>query len=228
MSINATLDSAIISAFPNYRAAVVLIEGIQGSDSNEFSDSLLTAAEAFGKSLLESKLVDEIYEVSTWRDAFLSFGVKQRVARSSLESLLRRCEKGLPRIDLITDIYNSISIKHLTPIGGENFDQYSGVPTLKFAEGNEIFEIATEGSVTNESPEKGEIIWADDLGATCRRWNWRQCMRTRLDVNTENALFIFDGLGENAEEKVIKASDELIEISKQLWADCSITRIVLP
>ncbi len=228
MSINASLDSAIVSAFPNYRAAVVLIEGIQGGASNEFSDSLLTSAEAFGKSLLESKPVEEIYEVSSWRDAFLSFGVKQRVARSSLESLLRRCEKGLPRIDLITDIYNSVSITHLTPIGGENFDQYSGIPTLKFAEGNEIFEIATEGSVTNEPPEKGEIIWADDLGATCRRWNWRQCMRTRLDVNTKNALFIFDGLGENAEEKVIKASDELIEISHHLWASCSISRTLLP
>ena len=44
----------------------------------------------------------------------------------------------------------------------------------------------------------GEIVWRDDAGVTCRRWNWRQCVRTRLTEATTEALFIIDGLGPDA------------------------------
>jgi DNA/RNA-binding domain of Phe-tRNA-synthetase-like protein len=31
-----------------------------------------------------------------------------------------------------------------------------------------------------DQPEPGEVIWRDDDGVTCRCWNWRQCVRTRI------------------------------------------------
>jgi DNA/RNA-binding domain of Phe-tRNA-synthetase-like protein len=39
------------------------------------------------------------------------------------------------------------------------------------------------------------VVWRDDLGVTCRRWNWRQCARTRITGSTTSAVFILDGLG---------------------------------
>ena len=38
-------------------------------------------------------------QLAAWRSAFLSFGVKPRQARSSVEALVRRVDAGLPRID---------------------------------------------------------------------------------------------------------------------------------
>jgi DNA/RNA-binding domain of Phe-tRNA-synthetase-like protein len=38
------------------------------------------------------------------------------------------------------------------------------------------------------------VIWRDDTGVTCRRWNWRQCTRTRITEDTKNALFILERL----------------------------------
>jgi DNA/RNA-binding domain of Phe-tRNA-synthetase-like protein len=46
----------------------------------------------------------------------------------------------------------------------------------------------------DEHPRPGEIVWADTLGVTCRRWNWRQCTRTRLVEGTTRAYFLFDAL----------------------------------
>ena len=46
-----------------------------------------------------------------------------------------------------------------------------------------------------EHPEPGEVVWRDDDGVTCRRWNWRQCARTRLTTQTTRAVFILDALG---------------------------------
>jgi DNA/RNA-binding domain of Phe-tRNA-synthetase-like protein len=47
-----------------------------------------------------------------------------------------------------------------------------------------------------EHPEPGEVIWRDDDGVTCRCWNWRQCVRTRITHATTSAMFILDGLAE--------------------------------
>jgi DNA/RNA-binding domain of Phe-tRNA-synthetase-like protein len=40
----------------------------------------------------------------------------------------------------------------------------------------------------------GEVVWRDDIGVTCRRWNWRQGTRTRLTETTTRAFFVFDAL----------------------------------
>ncbi len=39
------------------------------------------------------------------------------------------------------------------------------------------------------------MVWRDDRGVTCRRWNWRQCVRTRITHSTTTAMFVLDGLG---------------------------------
>ena len=45
-----------------------------------------------------------------------------------------------------------------------------------------------------EYPEPGEVIWRDDIGVTCRRWNWRQGVRTRLDSGAQTMWFILESL----------------------------------
>lgn len=223
--LEAFIDPKIYEVYPEYQVALVRLAGIKGQTSNDFTEKLLVQAEQIGKELLSSTQLENIDEIATWRNAYLKFGVKQRVARSSYESLLRRCEKGLPRIDLITDLYNYISIKHRLPIGGEDFSKYSGKPKLMIADGDENFETVLEGKPHIEHPDKGEVIWADDLGVTCRRWNWRQCTRTHLNTQTKDALFIFDGLGSNVETILKSASSELIGHAQTLWTNLEFEQI---
>jgi DNA/RNA-binding domain of Phe-tRNA-synthetase-like protein len=144
------------------------------------------------------------------------------VARSSVEALARRVETGLPRINWLTDIYNAISVKYLLPIGGENFDKYVGAPRLKFATGEELFDTMANGEAVNESPDAGEVVWVDDNGVTCRRWNWRQCVRTRLDLETTTALFIFDGLDLDSAARIEVASNELFTHIANKWPESTV------
>jgi len=44
---------------------------------------------------------------------------------------------------------------------------------------------------------------------TCRRWNSRQCTRTRLTPATTSALFILDGLGPIGPHELMAAGDDL-------------------
>ncbi|MFI0433654.1 MAG: B3/4 domain-containing protein, partial [Candidatus Nanopelagicales bacterium] len=105
-----------------------------------------------------------------------------------------RVDAGLPRIDRLTDLYNAVSVAHVLPIGGENLDRYVGAPRLCRARGDEPFDTVANGEPITITADAGEVLWRDDLGVTCRRWNWRQCVRTRLDEGTAHVLFILDGL----------------------------------
>lgn len=199
------------SAHPDYVAIVMTVHGVQGGESDERSEAILVRAEEAATEWLSQQPIEEIQVVRAWREKFLSFGVKHKVAKSSFESLLKRAPKGLPRVDRLTDLYNAISVLHQVPIGGEDLDRYEGSAHLVIASGHESFDARENGELVVVSPEPGEIIWRDDVGVTCRRWNWRQCVRTRLTTETSNAVFIFDGVGSDARDRVEAAALELAE-----------------
>lgn len=206
----AWIDDRVRAARPDYLAVLLAVDGLAPGPTSEHSERLLAAAEVHAQERLAGREPHELPEVAAWRDAFLGFGVKPREARSSVEALLRRTGSGLPRIDRLTDVYNAVSVTHLVPIGGEDLAFYDGPARLVVATGVETFDTVADGEPVVQSPSPGEIVWRDDSGVTCRRWNWRQCVRTRLTTSTTTALFIVDGLGPDAEERAERAVDDLI------------------
>ena len=202
---------AVFEQVPGYQVLLVVASGLRGGPSDESSDAALRRAEQAATVRLAGAAPESLPEVAAWREAFLSFGAKPRQARSSVEALLRRVDAGLPRINRLTDLYNALSIEHLLPVGGEDLDHYVGPPRLVVASGDESFDTVTDGEATIVSPEPGEIVWRDDRGVTCRRWNWRQCVRTRLTEDTVNGLFIFDGLAPLPPDSLRAAGDALVE-----------------
>lgn len=218
---------SVWSAHPDYVALVMTVHGIQGGESDTQSDAMLVRAEAQATKWLSVAPIEEMSEVRKWREKFLSFGVKHKTAKSSVEALLKRSGKGLPRVDRLTDLYNAISVLHQVPIGGEDLDTYQGSAQLVVATGTEEFATRENGEVVNLSPAPGEIIWRDDSGVTCRRWNWRQCVRTRLNTQTRNAVFIFDGIGADAQLRVTDAARELADTIENWWPGVRIEERIL-
>ena len=129
---------------------------------------------------------------------------------------MRRAD-ALPRINALTDAYNAVSVRFQTPLGGENLAAYDGPLRLVRATGDEEFGTLASGAETVEHPEPGEVVWRDGAGVTCRRWNWRQCCRTRLTEQTTDAVFICDvldvepGDGEQRAQDVLGALTEALE-----------------
>jgi DNA/RNA-binding domain of Phe-tRNA-synthetase-like protein len=207
----AHVDDAVLALRPDYRALLIVATGVRGGPSDEAGDAALTRAEVRARRRLDGSPPEALPEIAAWRDAFVGFGVKPRQARSSVEALLRRVDAGLPRIDRLTDLYNAISVEHLVPVGGENLDHYVGPPRLVRALGDEPFDTVVDGEPTTITADAGEVIWRDDLGVTCRRWNWRQCVRTRLDSSTTSVLFILDALQPLDTDRLQVAGSALVE-----------------
>lgn len=220
----ATIDPAIGELRPDYRALLLAVQGIEPGPSDEGSEALLVRAEAAAQEVTASLPIEEIPEIAAWRDAYRAFGAKPQRTRNSLEALTRRAEVGLPRVNRLTDIYNAISVIHRIPLGGEDLQKYVGPPRLLRALGQEPFDTVSEGEIVIEHPEKGEVVWCDDAGVTCRRWNWRQARRTQLSDATTSALFILDALTPVSDAGLQAAADELAEHLLRLGSSVTIAQ----
>ena len=191
----AAIDGPVMELRPDYTALIIVAEDLRPGPPDQATDALLADAEAGARAALAGRAAAELEPVDAWRAAYQAFGAKPKRTRPSVEALLRRVEGGLPRIDRLTDIYNAMSLKHLLPIGGEDLGEYRGPARLVRAVGDEPFDTTRDGQPVTEHPEPGEVVWRDDAGVTCRRWNWRQARRTQLSDDTTAALFILDALG---------------------------------
>jgi DNA/RNA-binding domain of Phe-tRNA-synthetase-like protein len=177
----AYVDAAVFALRPDYRVLLLAVDGLVTGPSDQESDALLQAAEDAARQALSVRSVDQLPHVAAWREAYRAFGAKPQRTRNSVEALLRRAGSGLPRVNRLTDTYNAISVLHQIPLGGEDLTRYSGSPRLVCATGTEPFDTVADGAAAIEHPDPGEVVWCDDAGVTCRRWNWRQARRTQLD-----------------------------------------------
>jgi DNA/RNA-binding domain of Phe-tRNA-synthetase-like protein len=202
MNVGVHVSPEVAAAWPDYRAAVVIAEGVRNGPSDAASERLLADAEDAARLLGLERAADDP-RIAAWRRTFSEFGSKPSRYPSSAEALLARVLKGgeLPRINALVDTYNAVSLKHVIPVGGEDLDQLQGDLRLVRA-------------------DDGEVVWRDDVGVTCRRWNWRQEPRTQLTEATKNAFFVFDSLP--PQQSLGAAVRELIEHLQARGAEAGI------
>ena len=212
---------------PDYRVGLLEVRGIEPAASDAASEALLDRAQAFATELLSQTAVEDVPHIAAWREAYRRFGAKPQRTRNSLEALVRRAVDGLPRVNRLTDIYNAMSVLHLVPLGGEDLDHYSGAAHLVRAVGDESFDTPIDGQIVIEHPEPGEVVWRDDAGVTCRRWNWRQGVRTRLTDGTTSALFILDALEPMDDLALTSALDDIAGRLTELGRSVTVERRII-
>jgi DNA/RNA-binding domain of Phe-tRNA-synthetase-like protein len=198
------VSDAVREAFPGYRAGVVVASGVVNGPSVPLSVELAS--------------LDHPH-LAAWREAFRAFGAKPKRYQCSAEALIRRPE-GLPSINRLVDLYNAVSVRWAVPVGGEDIDRVVGTVRLVFASGDEDFD-------GGDPPKPGEVVWGDSIGVTCRRWNWRQGVRTRLTEETRRAYFLFDALPEFDDASLAGAMDDLESLLCEACPEASLSSFVV-
>ncbi|ABP62188.1 B3/4 domain-containing protein [Enterobacter sp. 638] len=209
-----SIDPRLASIAPGFRALSIMVEAAPILHPEVAPAALARACQQ----VLNDDVAWADAHLTAWDDIFKTFGAKPKRTPCSANALRKRVlkEGELPSLDPIVDIYNAISVRYAIPVGGENFAAYSGVPRLTIADGSEPFDTLKEGQPIVEYPDAGEVIWRDDIGVTCRRWNWRQGVRTRLDSQAKTMWFILESLPAMPYEALEAAGEELINHLQQL------------
>ena len=207
-SFSPSIDPSLSRIAPGFRALSILVEPAPLLHPEVAEAALKQTC----KDVVEDDVPWAAAHLDAWHEVFKAFGAKPKRTPNSADALRKRVLKdgSLPAIDPVVDLYNAISIRYALPVGGENAEAYIGNPRLTLAEGNEAFDIMKEGEPTLESPDVGEVIWRDDKGVTCRRWNWRQGIRTRLDSQAQHMWFILESLPAMPQEALQQAGDAFI------------------
>lgn len=208
-AVSPSISPEIYRIAPGFRALSISVEAAPVADERVGEIALREACEA----VLSGQPAWADAHLNAWGDVFRAFGAKPKRTPCSAEALRKRVLKDgtMAALDPVVDLYNAVSIRYAVPVGGENFAAYTGKPRLVVADGTEIFDTMKDGQPGSESPDAGEVVWRDDTGVTCRRWNWRQGIRTRLSVADSRMWFILESLPQMPLEELHDAGRMLTE-----------------
>jgi len=191
-----SIQKELFDLLPDLTIAMVVARGLDNTHpSGEIDQLLQQAIEALKKNFVGDKAQDHP-RIKPWRTAFAKLGISGSKFPSSVESMARRILKGdpFPRINPLVDLYNSVSLRHLIPMGGHDLDTLQGNIYLRFAEGWEPF--TPMGGGERAAVPKGELVYRDDREVLTRNWVWRQCEKDKATEKTRNIFIPIDVLGE--------------------------------
>lgn len=214
-----SVSPEIFALRPDYRALSLIADGVHNCARHAASDEIVAAVQtaqpwpAWGDAHVEA-----------WREAYRGFGAKPQRTPSSVEALAKRLrgDGQLPHINAVVDLYNALSVRLALPIGGENRAAYVGDPILRRAGGHETFDTVKDGAPFLEAVPAGEVVWVDGQGVTCRRWNWRQGVRTRIELATTQMWFVLERLEPMPMTALHEAGELLAATLRKLGADVTI------
>lgn len=190
------IQKELFDLLPDLTIGMVVVTGLDNTRPSKEIDHLLQQAiEELKKNFTVDKPQDHP-RIKPWRTAFAKIGISGSKFPSSIESMARRILKGdpFPKINPLVDLYNSISLKHLVPMGGHDLDRLQGNIFLRFAEGWEPF--TPMGGRETVIVPKGELVYRDDQEVLTRNWVWRQCEKDKTTEKTRNIFIPIDVLGE--------------------------------
>ena len=182
----------ITNAFPDYRVAVVVAEGLTIAPERPRRARCADRASARRRRARQwgGTELSQIPGVAAWRAAYKGFGIKQTRYRSSVERLVKNVLAGRPlaRVNAFVDLYNAVSLAHVLPLGADDLDKVTPPLAFRYAREGDSFVDMAEAGEEPEAPKAGEVVYADAAHVLCRRWNWRQDARTLITPATTRAV----------------------------------------
>lgn len=209
------ISEQVFAVAPSFVRGVVIGRGIDNSGERAKLVELLRKIE---QETLENDSLEDLRghpRVASWRALYTELGVNPNKFVSSIESLCKRVRKGaeLPYINTAVALFNYFSLKHIVPSGGDDLAAVEGDLRLIRAKGDEPF-VAFNSDVT-EYPLEGEVIYTDDTEVMCRRWNWRQGNKTKLEPETANIAVNVDCLPPVSADEAETITRELVDLMKE-------------
>jgi len=207
-----SIQKELFDILPDLTIGMVVARDVDNTrPSKEIDDLLTRAVEEMKKNFIGDK-AQEHPRIKPWRTAFAKLAISGSKFPSSIESMARRVLKGdpFPKITPLVDLYNSVSLRYLVPMGGHDLDTIEGNIYLRFAEGWEPFSPMGGGEAV--IVPKGELVYRDDREVLTRNWVWRQCEKDKATEKTKDIFIPIDVLGEVGRER----ADEIIRDLSQL------------
>lgn len=195
------VDERLFQYFPELIIGVVVVSELDNTvPAPEIAHLWRTVQQELREKWGQHK-IQEHPHVIPWRTAFQRLQMSGSRFPSSIEAMGRRVLKGqdLPSINPLVDLYNSLSLRYLVPMGGHALEAVVGDIWLTFSQGGEPFRPLGETQV--EVVSAGEVVYKDAQKILTRRWVWRQCDEDKVLPSSREVFIPIDLLGERGRER---------------------------
>ncbi|MCS6785050.1 MAG: phenylalanine--tRNA ligase beta subunit-related protein [Candidatus Caldarchaeum sp.] len=186
------------------------MEDVKVERSVEGLDDFISEAIRFARTSFSLQMLTSHSLVRAYRDFFWKIGIDPTKTRPSAEALMRRVLQGrdFPRVNVLVDVYNVVSMKKLVPIAAFDADKISENLLMRFARnGEEFFGIGMERPMIL----KGKEVVVEDGEKLVAVYPYRDAETSKVTEMTGKTLFMVCGVPGVAADYLKETSTELVE-----------------
>lgn len=187
----------VFERFAGMRLAVVIVDVIDNRDTSaEIATQWRAAWREAAQSAAPYGNAQSHPRVRPWREHFQALGVSGKVFPSSIEALLRRALKGGEpfSINPLVDFYNTLSLRHIVPLGGFDLAHIHGLLELRLTREGDTFTALDEQTPLHVPA--GEVAYANGQTILTRHFVWRQAQTALITPSTQRVFLVSEILGE--------------------------------
>lgn len=171
------------------------------------------AREALARFTPESLRDDPVLD--GFRALHRAVGCANRKTIPSPENLLRFVLRSgaLPRVNLLVDIYNLVSIRSRLALGAHDLAGVEGDITLRLTDGSEGFHPLGESAP--KAVAAGEYAYIDGANDVLCRLEVRQVEKSKVGADTRECFYIVQGNGATDQEDLRAAAEEVVALNQR-------------
>jgi len=163
-----------------------------------------------------------------FRELHTRVGRSNRRFVASPEALVARVVRtgALPRVNLLVDIYNLVSLKTRLALGAHDLAQIAGGVTLRLTDGSEGFHPL--GASAPEPIFPGEYGYIDDANDVLCRMEVLQVEKTKVTLATTAAFYIVQGNMNTPAAAIRAGAAELIALTTRFCGGVAVSLYAPP
>jgi len=194
--------------------AYLVIDGLANRAADPAFDTLLEhELPALREQYAAPDFVKTDPVLAGFRELHTRVGRSNRRFVASPEALLGRFQRAgtLPRVNLLVDIYNLVSLKTRLALGAHDVARIEGGVSLRLTDGSEgLYPL---GAAAPEEVFPGEYAYCDTAGDVLCRMEVLQVEKTKVSEGTTAAFYIVQGNMNTPAASVRAAADELVALT---------------
>ena len=203
-----SIKSDVFKRFhPDLKIAFILVSEMNNKKKVHESKHLLKEIENLTRLSFHKNTPESHDFIVPWTLAKLDFGEKAKHYDTSLEKLLKKVlrNRTTGKSDVLTNILNLISLKHMVPFGTDNFQKI---------EGDMIFDVVKSGKKKGmlRKLHKGDLYYQDKQGILGTKLDSWKNRRTNVTGTTKSALIHFERLPPVTRKKMNEILEETINL----------------
>lgn len=197
------------------RGAYFTLSGVRNREGDSAFDSLRDELLAEVLSDLTPEKVKNDSVLRGFRELHEAVGRGNRKNVASPENLLNMLlrQGRLPRVNLLVDVYNLISVRSRLALGAHDLARVTGSIHLRLTTGGEGF--WPLGAPEPKPVEAGEYAYVDDGNDILCRLEVRQVEKTKVTLDTSECFYIVQGNARTDDCQLRAATDELLDLTKR-------------